>query len=104
MPLKFWSVYVPCGAQYLDAVKQTLEQIDLIKRMVDRYSDYLRLAVDAKGKESRLELARRFISTATLWSMLSDLSHITIHVTFRLYRVKCILSSARYLPKGLVIA
>ena len=47
---QFWAAYVPCGAQYLDAVKQTLEQIDLIKRMVDRYSDYLRLAVDAKGK------------------------------------------------------
>lgn len=48
--LQFWAAYVPCGAQYLDAVKQTLEQIDLIKRMVDRYSDYLRLAVDAKGR------------------------------------------------------
>lgn len=48
---QFWAAYVPCGAQYLDAVKQTLEQIDLIKRMVDRYSDYLRLAVDAKGIE-----------------------------------------------------
>ena len=49
---QFWAAYVPCGAQYLDAVKQTLEQIDLIKRMVDRYSDYLRLAVDAKGRRS----------------------------------------------------
>lgn len=46
---QFWAAYVPCAAQYLDAVKQTLEQIDLIKRMVDRYSDYLRLALDVKG-------------------------------------------------------
>ena len=50
LDLQFCAAYVPCGAQYLDAVKQTLEQIDLIKRMVDRYSDYLRLAVDAKGE------------------------------------------------------
>lgn len=48
--IKFWSAYVPCGAQYLDAVKQTLEQIDLIKRMVDRYPHYLRLALDAQGE------------------------------------------------------
>ena len=47
--VQFWSVYVPCGSQYLDAVKQTLEQIDLIKRMIQRHSDYLRLAVDARG-------------------------------------------------------
>ena len=46
---QFWVAYVPCGAQYLDAVKQTLEQIDLIKRMTDRHPDYLRLAIDAKG-------------------------------------------------------
>jgi len=49
---QFWAAYVPCGSQYLDAVKQTLEQIDLIKRMVDRYSNYLRLATDAKGIET----------------------------------------------------
>lgn len=48
--IQFWSVYVPCAAQYLDAVKQTLEQIDLIKRMVQRHSDYLRLVVDAHGE------------------------------------------------------
>lgn len=50
---KFWAAYVPCGAQYLDAVKQTLEQVDLIKRLVDRFPNYLRFAVDAKGKPRR---------------------------------------------------
>ena len=50
---QFWSAYVPCGAQYLDGVKQTLEQIDLIKRMVDRYPHYLRLALDAQGENDR---------------------------------------------------
>jgi len=51
---QFWAAYVPCGSQYLDAVKQTLEQIDLIKRMVDRYSNYLRLATDAKGMSTSI--------------------------------------------------
>lgn len=59
--LQFWAAYVPCGAQYLDAVKQTLEQIDLIKRMVDRYSDYLRLAVDAKGEPKEFLIITLFI-------------------------------------------
>lgn len=29
---QFWSAYVPCGAQGLDAVQIVLEQIDLIRR------------------------------------------------------------------------
>lgn len=28
---QFWAAYVPCGAQYLDAVQLTLEQIDVIR-------------------------------------------------------------------------
>lgn len=48
---QFWAAYVPCGSQYLDAVKQTLEQIDRIKRLVDRYPNYLRFAVDPKGMQ-----------------------------------------------------
>ncbi|KAK5642716.1 hypothetical protein RI129_008883 [Pyrocoelia pectoralis] len=40
---QFWSAYVPCGAQHLDAVQLTLEQIDAIRRLVDLNSNYFAL-------------------------------------------------------------
>ncbi|XP_075990651.1 dipeptidase 1-like isoform X2 [Anticarsia gemmatalis] len=41
---QFWSAFVPCGAQNRDAVQLTLEQIDVIKRLVDKYPQYLQFA------------------------------------------------------------
>ena len=38
---QFWAVYVPCGAQFLNAAQITLEQIDVLKRFIDRYPDHL---------------------------------------------------------------
>ncbi|XP_068084343.1 dipeptidase 1-like [Anabrus simplex] len=35
---QFWSAYVPCDAQYKDAVQLTLEQINVIRRLSDSYS------------------------------------------------------------------
>ncbi|XP_055386228.1 putative uncharacterized protein DDB_G0286901 isoform X1 [Condylostylus longicornis] len=35
---QFWAAYVPCEAQHRDAVQLTLEQIDVIKRLTERYS------------------------------------------------------------------
>lgn len=40
---QFWSAYVPCGAQHLDAVQLTLEQIDAIQRLMDMNSKYFAL-------------------------------------------------------------
>lgn len=40
---QFWSAYVPCGAQHLDAVQLTLEQIDAIQRLVEMNSQYFSL-------------------------------------------------------------
>ncbi|XP_044290124.1 dipeptidase 2-like isoform X2 [Varanus komodoensis] len=37
---QFWSVYVLCGAQNKDAVRLTLEQIDLVKRMCNAYEEF----------------------------------------------------------------
>ncbi|XP_063043899.1 dipeptidase 1 [Engraulis encrasicolus] len=34
---QFWAAYVPCDSQYKDAVRQTLEQIDIIHRMCSKY-------------------------------------------------------------------
>jgi len=47
---QFWSAYVPCDAQYLDAVQLTLEQIDLIKRLADLNPEHLTLVTSVKGK------------------------------------------------------
>ncbi|XP_042218397.1 dipeptidase 1-like [Homarus americanus] len=38
---QFWAAYVPCKAQYLNAAQVTLEQIDVIKRMIARYPQHL---------------------------------------------------------------
>nr|CAH7713254.1 unnamed protein product [Callosobruchus chinensis] len=40
---QFWSAYVPCKAQHLDAVQVTLEQIDVIKRLVEYNSKHFAL-------------------------------------------------------------
>jgi membrane dipeptidase len=44
---QFWSVYVPATLQGDGAVIATLEQIDLVHRMVARYPDALELALSA---------------------------------------------------------
>ncbi|GLV43870.1 uncharacterized protein CBL_11550 [Carabus blaptoides fortunei] len=45
---QFWSAYVPCGSQYLDAVQLTLEQIDVIKRFIDLNPQHLAFVGSAK--------------------------------------------------------
>ncbi|XP_058257815.1 dipeptidase 1 isoform X2 [Hemibagrus wyckioides] len=36
---QFWAAYVPCDTQYKDAVRHTLEQIDIIHRMCNKYPE-----------------------------------------------------------------
>ncbi|XP_067853592.1 dipeptidase 1 isoform X2 [Heptranchias perlo] len=36
---QFWVAYTPCATQYKDAVRQTLEQIDVIHRMCQEYPE-----------------------------------------------------------------
>ncbi|KAK2853935.1 hypothetical protein Q5P01_006596 [Channa striata] len=45
---QFWSAYVPCGAQYKDAVRQTLEQIDVIHRMCQKYPETFMFATSSQ--------------------------------------------------------
>lgn len=45
---QFWSAYVPCKAQHLDAVQITLEQIDVINRLVDGNSQHFSLVLSSK--------------------------------------------------------
>ncbi|KAM5262714.1 dipeptidase 2-like [Ctenodactylus gundi] len=53
---QFWSAYVPCQTQDRDAVRLTLEQIDLIRRMCDSYTE-LELVTSVKALNSTQKLA-----------------------------------------------
>lgn len=48
---QFWSVYVPATIQGADAVRATAEQIDVVHRMNDRYSEVFELARTAADIE-----------------------------------------------------
>jgi len=48
---QFWSVYVPVDLKGADAVSATLDQIDIVHRMVAKYSSTLALALTADDVE-----------------------------------------------------
>src|SRR5215472_6894229 len=58
---QFWSVYVPADLACETAVTATLEQIDLVRRLVARYPDRLELAYTADDVE-RISSAGRIAS------------------------------------------
>lgn len=45
---QFWSAYVPCESQYKDAVRQTLEQIDVVHRMCHKYPEVFKFAASSQ--------------------------------------------------------
>lgn len=48
---QWWSVYVSADIPENEAVKQTLEQIDFVHRMIERYPDHFELALTADDVE-----------------------------------------------------
>lgn len=60
---QFWSVFVPSSLPEPQAVQTTLEQVDLVHRMLARYADRLALATSA-------EEARRAFSSGRVASLL----------------------------------
>ena len=56
---QFWSVFVPCTFAGADAVTATLEQIDAVYDMIERYPDDLVLVTHAAGLEQTLADGRR---------------------------------------------
>ncbi|KAM9228157.1 dipeptidase 1 [Leptosomus discolor] len=52
---QFWSAYVPCETQNKDAVKRTLEQIDVVHRMCELYPDTFSCVVDSAGIEQAFQ-------------------------------------------------
>jgi len=43
--------YTPCESQYKNSVQLTLEQVDLIKRVVRKYRDFMHLVTNSKGEQ-----------------------------------------------------
>lgn len=48
---QFWSAYMGCSTQNKDATQLFMEQIDVIKRLVSKYSDEMSLVTTAQGIE-----------------------------------------------------
>ncbi|ANY20163.1 Membrane dipeptidase (Peptidase family M19) [Tsuneonella dongtanensis] len=55
---QFWSVYVSAGLTEQQAVQATLEQIDVMKRLIARYPDRLELATTADGAAKAMKAGR----------------------------------------------
>lgn len=49
--LQFWVAYVSCQIQYKDALAKTIEQIDVIRRLVKKYPSDLQLVTTADGEQ-----------------------------------------------------
>lgn len=50
---QFWVAYVSCTTQHRDAVERTMQQIDVIKRLIKAYPDDLQYATTADGEKKR---------------------------------------------------
>ncbi|KAF0287713.1 Dipeptidase 2 [Amphibalanus amphitrite] len=48
---QFWAAYVPCESQWKDAVPMSVEQIDVVRRLVEKYPQYLSLATSVQEIE-----------------------------------------------------
>jgi membrane dipeptidase len=59
---QFWSVFVPCSLTGERAVTATLEQIDAVYLMLERYPDDLVLVTGADGLDATLAEGRRIAS------------------------------------------
>lgn len=55
---QFWSVYVPANSNEQQAVQQTLEQIDVTKRLVARYPNDLALAANSGELEKAMKAGK----------------------------------------------
>ena len=55
---QFWSVYVPSNTNEQQAVQQTIEQIDVMKRLVARYPDDLMLASTSAELEKAMKAGK----------------------------------------------
>ncbi|KAJ7312168.1 hypothetical protein JRQ81_006515 [Phrynocephalus forsythii] len=55
---QFWAAYVPCATQNKDAVRRTLEQIDVIQRMCLLYPETFQCVTDSTGIRNAFRAGR----------------------------------------------
>jgi membrane dipeptidase len=55
---QFWSVYVPATMQGNEAIRATLEQIDVVHRMVRRYPEVFQLALTSQEIEQSVQAGK----------------------------------------------
>ena len=58
LTMQFWSVYVPCRLAGHSAVTATLEQIEVVYELVNRYPDHLQLALTVDDAEAAFRSGR----------------------------------------------
>src|SRR3546814_18014647 len=68
---QFWSVYVPSNPDEAQAVQQTIEQIDVMKRLVARYPDDLMQI----GRASCRERVCQYVSIQVVTVQLQKKNH-----------------------------
>ena len=61
---QFWAAFIPCSSQFKDALQMTLEQIDVIKRLVDKNPDSMTFVKSAAEIESAFNRVARFSKSA----------------------------------------
>ncbi|XP_058829196.1 dipeptidase 1-like [Topomyia yanbarensis] len=78
---QFWVAYVECNTQYRDAVERTLEQIDVIKRMIARHPEFFEYVTSADGIMQAFEFKKlaSLIAVEGGHSMDSRLSMLRIY-------------------------
>ena len=71
---QFWSCYVGCTGQYKDAVRMSLDQLDVIKKFVSKYPDTFKFETTAKGIFGT-PLGKPFLVFSSLLFFLSQVKH-----------------------------
>lgn len=77
---QFWAAYVPCEAQHKDAVQLTLEQIDVILRLTEKYSPQLTTCTSAIGlicnHKLKIKLIKTKIEQQTLLRLIKTINYV----------------------------
>lgn len=54
---QFWAVYTNCNSIYKDALRIHLEQVDALKRLINKNSDDMEFVTTADGTKSKKKTA-----------------------------------------------
>lgn len=46
---QFWSIYTPCETQDKDSIRDILERLDTMKRLIDMFPKFFQYAVNTQG-------------------------------------------------------